>query len=123
MWFNSKKAIVKYISGGLPSTGPMAEQVNVPIEVVAVAPLRPLINWGTLQLAVCVVLISVACHVVVNAHSDVTGGCTPCRVVLDSHPVGDGFKDLVLDLDHLAVGVEYFCVLHQMGGDHLNKCG
>lgn len=99
----------------------MAEQVNVPVEVVAVAPLRALVNRGTLQLAVGIVLVRVAGHVVVHAHPDVTGGCAPCRVILDGHPVGDGFKDLILDLYHLAVGVKYLGVLHQMGGDHLDN--
>lgn len=105
----------------LPGTGPVAEQVNVPVEVVAIAPLRPLINRGTLQLAVRVVLVSVSRHVAVHAHPDVTGGRAPRRVILDGHPVGDGFKDLILDLYHLAVGVKYLGVLHQMGGDHLDE--
>lgn len=72
-----------------------------------------------MQLAVCVVLVSVAGHVAVHAHSDVTGGGPPGRVVLDGHPVGDGLQDLVLDLHHLAVGVEHLGVLHQVGGDDL----
>lgn len=97
----------------------MAEQVDVSVEVVAVAPLRPLIDRGALQLAVCVVLIGVAGHVAVHAHPDVTGGGAPRGVILDGHPVGDGFEDLILDLYHLAVGVEHLGMLHEMGGDHL----
>lgn len=109
------------VGSDLPSTGPMAEQVNVPVEVIAIAPLRPLINRGTLQLAVCIVLVSVASHIAVHAHPDITGGCTPCGVILDGHPVGNGFKDLILDLYHLAIGVKYLGVLHQMGGNNLEN--
>lgn len=90
----------------------MTKQVDVPVEVVAVTPLRALVHRGALQLAVCVVLVGVPGHVAVHADSDVTGGYAPCRVVLNGHPVGDGLQDLVLDLDHLAVGVEHLGVLH-----------
>lgn len=103
-----------------PGTGAMAQEVDVTIEVIAVAPLGAFIHQYTLKLAIGIIFIWISCDVAIHTNPYFANNNTT-YVVVHCHPIGNQFEDFILYLHYLPISIEYLGVLHGMSSDDLVK--
>ncbi|RLW02547.1 hypothetical protein DV515_00007089 [Chloebia gouldiae] len=78
---------------------PMAQQVDVAIKVVAVAPLGFVIDRHSLELAIGVVFIKIPRYIGIYTHANVTDHHAPHVIILDGHPVSNRLENFILNIN------------------------
>ncbi|CAB1353027.1 unnamed protein product, partial [Coregonus sp. 'balchen'] len=91
---------------------PRVQQVQVAVQVVAVAPGGPVVDFDPDKLSVPVVLIAVLCCVSIRPDLQLSLDDPAHAVILYRHPVHERAEDLVLHLFDAAVGVKVLAEGH-----------
>ncbi|KFO54584.1 hypothetical protein N302_07129 [Corvus brachyrhynchos] len=93
--------------------------MEVPVQVVAVAPGGPVIDCHALQLPVSIVVIGVLGRVGVGAEFELPFGDPSHAVILHSHPVHQGPEHFVLHFFNAPVGIKVLAQRHNCCSDNL----
>ncbi|KFP92473.1 hypothetical protein N311_03639 [Apaloderma vittatum] len=93
--------------------------MEVPVQIVTVAPGRPVVYRYALQLPISVVIVGILGRVGIRTEFQFSFRHPSHAVVLHSHPVHQGPEHFILHFFNAPVGIEVLAQGHNCGGNDL----